>query len=91
MKVIRRLRKKKNTEIQSPINAPVVSASTSITTTEPASDDLTRIDAIHNAGTLFEILRSVSEASAVLAPLKAICGVLKIATDMAEVGKLRSF
>jgi hypothetical protein len=86
MKLIRRLKKKKSTETQSPTTAPVVGASTS--TTEPTNDNFTRIDAIQNAGKLFEVLESVSEASDLLSPLKAICGVLRIATDMALVGKL---
>jgi hypothetical protein len=83
MKLIKRLKKKKSTETQSP---PVVGASTSAT--EPANDNFTKIDAIQNAGKLFEVLESVGEASDLLAPLKVICGVLKIATDMALVSKL---
>src|SRR5271170_6030063 len=88
MKLIRRLKKKKSTETQPTTAAPAVGGSTSATATKPANDNLTKIDAIHNVGTLFEVLRSVSEASDLLSPLKAICGVLKIATDMAKVGKL---
>jgi hypothetical protein len=83
--------KKKSTESQPTTVAPVVDTSTSATVIEPANDSLTKIDAIHNVGTLFEVLRSVSEASGLLSPLKAICGVLKIATDMAEVSKLLLF
>jgi hypothetical protein len=80
------LKKKRSTEVQPLTNAPVVGAATSATATEPANDNFTKIGAIHNAGTLFEVLRSVGEASDLLSPLKAICGVLKIAADMAEVG-----
>jgi hypothetical protein len=89
MKLVRRLKRKKSTETRP--TAPVVDASTSGTATEPGGDTLTKIDTIHNVGTLFEVLRSVCEASDLLSPLKAICGVLKIVTDIAEVGKLLSF
>jgi hypothetical protein len=90
MKLIRRLKTDKGTEAQHP-DTPVVGASTSTTPTEPANDNITIIDAIHNANTLFEVLRSVSEASDLLSPLKAVCGILKIATDMAKVVKLPLF
>ena len=86
MKLFRRLKGK--TKTQDPTTAPVVSASTSMITTEPTNDNLTKIDAIQNAGKLFEVLGSVGEASDLLSPLKAICGVLRIATEMALVGKL---
>jgi hypothetical protein len=85
MELLRRLKAKRNTKTQHSNTAPVVSASTS---TEPANDNLTKIDAIQNAGKLFEVLGSVGEASDLLSPLKAICGVLRIATEMALVGKL---
>ena len=84
MKLIRRLKKKKSTESQHSTAAPIGGASTSST----ANDNFTKIDAIQNAGKLFEVLESVSEASDLLSPLKAVCGVLKIATDMAVVGNL---
>ena len=84
---LRRLKEKWSAKPKHPI-APVVSASTSTTATEPANDDFTKIDAIQNAGTLFEVLESVSEASDLLSPLKVICGVLKIVTDKALVSKL---
>jgi hypothetical protein len=87
MELLRRLKAKRNTKTQHSNTAPVVSASTS-TITEPANDNLTKIDAIQNAGKLFEVLGSVGEASDLLSPLKAICGVLRIATEMALVGKL---
>jgi len=88
MELLRRLKAKKSTKTQHPTTAPVDSASTSTITTEPANDNLTKIDAIQNAGKLFEVLESVGEASDLLSPLKAICGVLRIATEMALVGKL---
>jgi len=88
MKLIKRLKKKKNTETQYPTGAPIVGASTSSTATEPANDKLTKIDAIQNAGALFKLLQSVGDASDLLSPLKAVCGVLKIVTDMALVGNL---
>ena len=79
-------KKKKSTESQHPTAAPIGGASTSST----ANDNFTKIDAIQNAGKLFEVLESVSEASDLLSPLKAVCGVLKIATDMAVVGNFPS-
>src|SRR5271170_7710862 len=90
MELLRRLKGKKSTKTQHPTTAPapVVSASTSTITTEPANDNLTKIDAIQNAGKLFEVLESVGEASDLLSPLKVICGVLRIATEMALVGHL---
>jgi hypothetical protein len=84
MKLIRRLKKKKSTESQHSTAAPIGGASTSST----ANDNFTKIDAIQNAGKLFEVLENVSEASDLLSPLKAVCGVLKIVTDMALVGNL---
>ena len=82
MKLIRRLKKKKSTESQHSTAAPIGGASTSST----ANDKLTKTDAIQNAGKLFEVLQSVGDASNLLSPLKALCGILKIATDMAVVG-----
>src|SRR5271170_6218668 len=87
MSQLRRLKEKWSTKPKHPA-APVISASTSTTATEPANDNFTKIDAIQNAGKLFEVLESVSEASDLLSPLKAVCGVLKIVTDMALVSKL---
>ena len=87
MELLRRLKAKKSTKTQHP-TAPVDSASTSTTATEPANDNFTNIDAIQNAGKLFEVLENVSEASDLLSPLKVICGVLKIVTDKALVSKL---
>ena len=84
MKLIRRLKKKKSTESQHPTAAPIVDASTS----SIANDKLTKTDAIQNAGKLFEVLQSVGDGSNLLSPLKALCGILKIATDMAVVGNL---
>jgi hypothetical protein len=84
---LRRLKEKWSTKPKHP-TAPVDSASTSTTATEPANDNFTKIDALQNAGTLFEVLESVSEASDLLSPLKVICGVLKIVTDKALVSKL---
>ena len=81
-------KKKKRTETQHPTAASVVAASTSATTTEPTSDNFTKIDAIQNASKLFEVLESVGEASDLLSPLKAVCGVLRIATEMALVDNL---
>jgi hypothetical protein len=87
MDQLRRLKEKWSAKPKHPI-APVVSTSTSTIATEPANDNFTKIDAIQNAGTLFEVLESVSEASDLLSPLKAVCGVLKLVTDMASVSKL---
>ena len=84
MKLIRRLKKKKSTESQHSTAAPIGGASTSST----ANDNFTKIDAIQNVGTLFEVLQSVGDASDLLSPLKAICGVLKIVTDKALASKL---
>ena len=87
MSQFRRLKEKWSTKPKHP-TAPVDSASTSTIATEPANDNFTKIDAIQNAGTLFEVLQSVSEASDLLSPLKAVCGVLKIVTDKALVSEL---
>jgi hypothetical protein len=40
---------------------------------------------LQNTSTLLEILKSVSDAAEILGPLKAVCGVLKIAVDTAIV------
>jgi hypothetical protein len=66
----------------------VVSASTSTIATKPTNDNFTKIDVIQNASKVFEILEIVGDASDLLSPLKAVYGVLRIAIDMALVGKL---
>jgi hypothetical protein len=87
MDQLRRLKEKWSPKPKHP-TAPVASASTSTIATEPANDNFTKIDAIQNAGTLFEVLQSVGDASDLLSPLKAVCGVLKIVTDKALVSKV---
>jgi hypothetical protein len=51
----------------------------------PSSDAITTKDVLRNTSTFLEGLKNVCEASEILGPLKAICGVLKIATDTAVV------
>ena len=76
-----KLRKRKGTP---PIN-PAVGASVSATSAGPSSDAITTKDVLRNTSTLLEALKNVCEASEILGPLKAICGVLKMATDTAVV------
>ena len=87
MELLRRLKGKRSTKTQQLTTTPAVSTSTSTIATEPANDNFTTTDVIQNAEKLFEVLGSVSEASGLLSPLKAACGVLTIATNMALVGK----
>ncbi len=68
---------------------PPVDASGGASTSATASGDprcgITTEDVLQNTGTLLEILKCVSETSEILGPLKAVCGVLKIAVDTAIV------
>jgi hypothetical protein len=45
---------------------------------------LNRKDGIHNFGVALELLKSIGDANEVLAPLKAVCGGLKVLVDTAE-------
>jgi hypothetical protein len=64
---------------------PAAGASTSATTPEASRGRITTEDVLQNTSTLLEILKCVSDASQILGPLKAVCGVLKIAADTAIV------
>jgi hypothetical protein len=78
--------KKRKAKSPSPTVDPSVGASTSTATTSSASRrGITTEDVLQNTSTLLEILKSVSDAAQILGPLKAVCGVLKIATDTAIV------
>jgi hypothetical protein len=46
---------------------------------------LNRKDGLHNFGKALELLGSVSEGTEILAPLKAVCGGLKVLVDTAQV------
>jgi hypothetical protein len=62
-------------------------SSSNPTPTAPrANDEFTFEDVLQNTSTVCDVIRSVGEASELLAPLKAIFGALKIAADTAVVG-----
>jgi hypothetical protein len=48
---------------------------------------LNRKDGIHNFGVALELLKSAGEGNELLAPLKAVCGGLKVLVDTAEVSE----
>jgi hypothetical protein len=77
--------KKRKAKSPTPPVDPAVSASTSATTAEGSRSGITTEDVLQNASTLLEVLKSVSDAAQILGPLKAVCGVLKIAADTAIV------
>ena len=77
--------KKRKDKSPTPSVDPSVGASTSATTPEDSRGGITTEDVLQNTSTLLEILKCVSDASQILGPLKAVCGVLKIATDTAIV------
>ena len=79
-----KLKKRKAKETTPPVD-PIVSASTSATSAGPSRDAITTEDVLRNTSTFLEVLKSVCDASQILGPLKAICGLLKIATDTAVV------
>jgi hypothetical protein len=43
-----------------------------------------RKDGIHNFGVALELLKSIGDANEILAPLKAVCGGLKVLVETAE-------
>jgi hypothetical protein len=63
---------------------PEGSAGTGSTSAANTRGILNRKDGIHNFGLALELLMSVGDASQVLAPLKAVCGGLKVLVDTAE-------
>jgi len=75
--------KKRKAKSPSPVINPAVGASTS--TPETSRDGITTEIVLQNTSSLLEILKCVSDAAGFLGPLKAVCGVLKIATDTAIV------
>lgn len=77
--------KKHKARETTPPDDPAGGAPTSSATAGAVNDKLTTIDVLQNTSTFLEILKSVGDAAQVLGPLKAICGVLKIATDTAVV------
>jgi hypothetical protein len=76
-----KLKKRKAKSPTPPVN-PSVGASTPTT---DSRDRITTEDVLRNTSTLLEVLKSVSDATQILGPLKAVCGVLKIAADTAIV------
>jgi hypothetical protein len=60
------------------------SASTGSTSTVDTRGILNRKDGTHNFGVALELLKSIGDANEVLAPLKAVCGGLKVLVDTSE-------
>jgi hypothetical protein len=79
-----KLRKRKAKSPTPPVD-PSVGASTSATTPGDLRSGITTEDVLQNTSTLLEVLKSVTDAAQILGPLKAVCGVLKIAVDAAMV------
>jgi len=79
-----KLKKRKDKSPTPPVD-PSVGASTSATTPGDSRAGITTEDVLQNTSTLLEVLKSVSDAAEILGPLKAVCGVLKIAVDAAIV------
>jgi hypothetical protein len=77
--------KKRKAKSPSPVIDPAPGAFTSTTTPEASRDGITTESVLQNTSSLLEILKCVSDAAQILGPLKAVCGVLKIATDTAIV------
>ena len=77
--------KKRKAKSPTPPVYPSVGASTSATTPGDSGGGITTQDVLENTSTLLEVLKSVSDAAQILGPLKAVCGVLKIAVDAAIV------
>lgn len=74
-----------------PVDDSLPDASTSTPNTAPMNDKMTKMDILQNTSAFLEVLKNVGDASQVLGPLKAICGVLKIATDTAVVRQFSRF
>jgi hypothetical protein len=79
-----KLKKRKDKPPTPPVDLSV-GASTSATTPGDSRSGITTEDVLQNTSTLLEVLESVSDAAQILGPLKAVCGVLKIAVDAAIV------
>jgi hypothetical protein len=79
-----KLKKRKDKSPTPPVDLSI-SASTSATTLRNSRGGITTEDVLQNTSTLLEVLKSVSDAAEILGPLKAVCGVLKIAVDAAIV------
>jgi hypothetical protein len=77
--------KKRKAKSPTPPVDPSVSASTSATALGDPKGGITTDTVLHNTSALLEVLKSVSDAAQILGPLKAVCGVLKIAVDTAIV------
>jgi hypothetical protein len=63
---------------------PEAKAPTDSTSTGDARGILNMKDGLHNFGVALELLKSIGEGSELLAPLKAVCGGLKVLVDTAE-------
>jgi hypothetical protein len=79
-----KLKKRKAKSLSPPVD-PALGASTSTMTPGASRGGITTEDVLQNTSTLLEILKCVTDATQILGPLKAVCGVLKIATDTAIV------
>ena len=79
-----KLKKRKDKSPTPPVDSSI-SASTSATTPGDSRGGITTQDVLENTSTLLEVLKSVCDAAQILGPLKAVCGVLKIAVDAAIV------
>ena len=79
-----KLKKRKAKSPTPPVDPPV-GASTSTNPVGDSRSGITTEDVLQNTSTLLEVLKSVSDAAQILGPLKAVCGVLKIAVDAAIV------
>ena len=77
--------KKRKAKSPTPPVGPSGGASTSATASGDSRSGITTEDVLYNTSTLLEVLKSVGEAAQILGPLKAVCGVLKIAVDTAIV------
>jgi hypothetical protein len=77
--------KKRKAKSPSPPIDPAVGASTSTATPEASTSGINTESVLQNTSSLLEVLKCVSDAAQILGPLKAVCGVLKIATDTAIV------
>jgi hypothetical protein len=77
--------KKRKAKSPMPLVDSSVGASTSATASGDSRGGITTEDVLQNTSILLEVLKSVSDAAQILSPLKAVCGVLKIAVDTAIV------
>ena len=85
MDQLSKLWKRKAKEATLPVDAAVGASTSATISAGPSSDAITTKDVLRNTSTFLEALKNVCEASEILGPLRAICGVLKMATDTAVV------